>query len=30
MPLAPSLGNGVLFTRLPPFSGDIAIAIGPD
>ena len=27
---APSLDNGMLFTRLPPFSGDIAIAIGPD
>ena len=27
---APSLGNGMLSTRLPPFSGDIAIAIRPD
>jgi hypothetical protein len=26
---APSLGNGLLSTRLPPFSGDIAIAIRP-
>jgi hypothetical protein len=25
-----SLGNGVLSTRLPPFSGDIAIAIRPE
>ena len=27
---APSLGNGMLSARLPPFSGDIAIAIRPD
>jgi hypothetical protein len=27
---ASSLGNGVLSTRLPPFSGDIAIAIRPE